>query len=149
MVYHVLCLMTQHPRRCTKDSGCSKRLGRRQLLQLLMESRTPKELWYDVKVLCLREGVQTVEEERRRPRFQGFGESCRDKDFAAGMRRIWELGRSSVLRELMEKADLRDNFVQMLMSIKEAEMKVDNSGGDPPEYSPQDVTTTGTFWTER
>jgi hypothetical protein len=64
--FSMLCFLEYfvlHPRGCTEDATCTKRFGRRELLQRLVEAENPNELWDVFQIICLREGVRKTSAE--------------------------------------------------------------------------------------
>jgi hypothetical protein len=58
------------------------------------------ELWDEVQVLCVKEGVKRDSKSWVAERFAGFKNTKTEEEFAQNVRRIFEVGKESVLREL-------------------------------------------------
>jgi hypothetical protein len=80
--------------------GYIRRQGQRDVLRKLVQAGTMDELWDEVQVLCVKEGVKRDSKKWVAERFAGFKNTKTEEEFAQNVRRIFEVGKESVLREL-------------------------------------------------
>lgn len=96
-----------------------------------MQSRTLYELWYNVKILVARENI--LKDGADTDRFQGFGKPDSEK-VRESMRKMWELGRSSVLRELAGK-EAGEKWSDILGMCGKGWFDFDGMVGELPGYT--------------
>ena len=130
-------LIIVHPHTHARIRGAfyTETTGRRQLLESLVEARTPNDLWYQVKVMCLKEQVYTESEARthRQLMFLAYA-AFRENETAERIQKSWELGRASILRELIEKRTVGEQWDEILQLYRGGEVDIDEVMGDPPVY---------------
>lgn len=87
---------------CAKGGRYIRRLGHRDVLHRLVQAGTLDELWDEVQVLCVKEGVKRNNDCQKwaAKRFAGFKNTATEEEFTENVRRVFELGKESVLRQL-------------------------------------------------
>jgi hypothetical protein len=83
-----------------EQTGGLRRHAQRDLLRRLVKSKTPDELWDEVQILCVREGVRPGSTSWIGKRWANFKNTFLQRQLSENIRRIFELGRGSVLRDL-------------------------------------------------
>lgn len=122
-------------RRCKRYSWRSRRLGRREILKQLLHAEAPHQAWYEIKMLCLREGVQTDIEEGLRPRWHGVRLLASENELFENFKDIFKLGRSSLLRDMRAMGDGAKDWVNLLKIIEEKDLDLDAViFSEPPAY---------------
>lgn len=82
-----------------------------------MESKSPREAWDNIKVLSMRDGVQTASEEQKRPRWAGFKNTSGKEELTRCFTVMFDLGRSSILRELKDQ-DCIEKWFEILKGVR-------------------------------
>jgi hypothetical protein len=83
-----------------EHQGNLRRHAQRDLLRQLVKSKTPDELWDEVQIFCVREGVRPGRTSWVATRWANFKNTYTRGQLSENIRRIFELGRGSVLRDL-------------------------------------------------